>query len=157
MTDLNKSELRRLAEACRAESCADEGEEARRLLELHGEIEPEDILSLLDENDKLQADNSSMRGSLKAYAENMKKQIRESGRMQRERDQIRAEVEALRKDAGRYRWLRERSFGFSHDEAGRGISTMRWGEWHYDTPEGHAAQMDMAIDAAMAKEGSANG
>lgn len=63
-------------------------------------------------------------------------------------------LRAAEKDAARYRWLRERCFGFSHDEAERGISTMRWGEWQYDTPEGHIAQMDMAIDAAMANQES---
>lgn len=63
-----------------------------------------------------------------------------------------AERAELLRDAGRYRWLRERCFGFSHDEAGRGISTSRWGEWNYDTPQGHCAQMDDAIDDAMQSE-----
>jgi chromosome segregation ATPase len=64
--------------------------------------------------------------------------------------ELRARVAELERDAERYRWLRERCFSFSHDEAERGISTMRWGEWYYDIPESHSAQMDMAIDAAMA-------
>ena len=59
-----------------------------------------------------------------------------------------AEVEALRKDAERYRWLREKGLSFTHDAEHRGVSTMRWGEWDYDTPEGFAARIDAAIDAA---------
>lgn len=59
-----------------------------------------------------------------------------------------AEVEALRKDAERYRWLREKGLSFTHDAEHRGVSTTRWGEWDYDTPEGFAARIDAAIDAA---------
>lgn len=58
-------------------------------------------------------------------------------------------VKAL-KDAERYRWLRSQTFGFSHDEENRGICASRWGDWPYDTDEGHAAVMDAAIDSAMA-------
>ena len=60
---------------------------------------------------------------------------------------------ALVADAERYRWLRGRTFSFSHDEEGRGICASRWGEWPYDTDEGHAAVMDKAIDAARAEGG----
>lgn len=52
-------------------------------------------------------------------------------------------------DARRYRWLRDRGFGFAHDEFSRGISVSRWGYWPYDTDAGHAAVCDAAIDAAM--------
>lgn len=62
-----------------------------------------------------------------------------------------AEVEALRKDAERYRWLREKGLSFTHDAEHRGVSTMRWGEWDYDTPEGFAARIDAAIDAARSR------
>lgn len=58
------------------------------------------------------------------------------------------------RDAARYRWLRDRKFSFSHDEESRGIAGARWGEWPYDTDEGHAAVMDAAIDAAMQAQAS---
>lgn len=66
-----------------------------------------------------------------------------------ERDALLELVNELEADAARYRWLRSRGFGFSHDEAGRGISAERWGEWCLDSKEGFAAQADAAIDAAM--------
>lgn len=68
-----------------------------------------------------------------------------------ERDQLRAEVEALRNDAERYRWLREQ-------EAKDGIAVLPVGRWNmpallcttpFDSPE----MVDSAVDAAMsAKE-----
>ncbi len=59
-----------------------------------------------------------------------------------------AEFEALRADAARYRWLRGMGLSFVHDEERRGVSTSRWGEWDYDTPEGFAARIDAAMLAA---------
>lgn len=61
-----------------------------------------------------------------------------------ERDQLRAEVEALRKDAERYRWLRGRLPGSPYRIAGVIYS------------EG-GNSVDAVIDAAIAKEGNANG
>jgi len=66
-------------------------------------------------------------------------------------DRLTAERDAAVADAERYRWLRDRKFSFSHDEESRGIAGSRWGEWPYDTDEGHAAVMDAAIDAARAE------
>lgn len=57
-------------------------------------------------------------------------------------------------DARRYRWLRDRGFGFAHDEFSRGISVSRWGYWPYDSDAGHAAVCDAAIDAAMLARGA---
>lgn len=65
-------------------------------------------------------------------------------------DRLTVERDAAVADAERYRWLRDRKFSFSHDEESRGIAGSRWGEWPYDTDEGHAAVMDAAIDAARA-------
>ncbi|EOB7987715.1 TPA: hypothetical protein ACNRRD_001897 [Pseudomonas aeruginosa] len=98
MTD--HAELRRLAEACDVSRCADEGEERRRLHDFYDCVEPELILDLLDEIDRLKAEN-----------------------------------EALRKDAERYRWLR--------------------GASHFDTPQHKAFcktygdALDCEIDAAL--------
>ncbi|WJM93424.1 hypothetical protein QDY63_11275 [Pseudomonas brenneri] len=57
---------------------------------------PETILALIAENERLSADCSSMRGSLKANAASIKKLIKDGGRAARERDQLRAEVAGLR-------------------------------------------------------------
>ncbi|HCF2191697.1 TPA: hypothetical protein NIC60_000670 [Pseudomonas aeruginosa] len=70
MTD--HAELRRLAEACDVSRCADEGEERRRLHDFYDCVEPELILDLLDEIDRLKAGNEVLRGALKQFAEMLK-------------------------------------------------------------------------------------
>ncbi|CRM05038.1 hypothetical protein [Pseudomonas sp. 28 E 9] len=57
---------------------------------------PEAILALIAENERLRADCSSMRGSLKAYSATTKKLVKDGSRAARERDQLRAEVAGLR-------------------------------------------------------------
>lgn len=58
---------------------------------------------------------------------------------------LRAEAEALRKDAERYRWLRDRLFGADWDWNNEGVPVVlfRW-------PDGASigADLDAAIDAA---------
>lgn len=64
-----------------------------------------------------------------------------------ERDQLRAECEQLRKDAGRYRWLRERVYGPGPTGAYVGI----WSEEtsrYLDTFK-NQADVDAAINAAI--------
>lgn len=63
-----------------------------------------------------------------------------------------AEVGGDGKDAARYRWMRERGLGFTHDDRMRGISTTLWGHWPYDTAEGFGLAIDNAIDEAMRAE-----
>lgn len=91
MTD--HAELRRLAEACDVSRCADEGEDRRRLHDFYDCIEPELILSMLneiaendsvvavwrgrtqrteEERDRLKAENEVLRGALKQFAEMLK-------------------------------------------------------------------------------------
>ncbi|ENF0683618.1 TPA: ead/Ea22-like family protein [Pseudomonas aeruginosa] len=67
MTD--HAELRRLAEACDVSRCADEGEERRRLHDFYDCVEPELILALLDEIDRLKAENEVLRGALQAVVD----------------------------------------------------------------------------------------
>lgn len=88
MTD--HAELRRLAEACDVSRCADEGEERRRLHDFYDCIEPELILSMLneiaendsvvavwrgrtqrteEERDRLKAENDALRGALQAVVD----------------------------------------------------------------------------------------
>ena len=62
-----------------------------------GAATPSAVLALIAENERLSADCSSMRGSLKANAVSIKKLIKDGGRAARERDQLKAENEALRK------------------------------------------------------------
>lgn len=57
---------------------------------------PAAVLALIAENERLSADCSSMRGSLKANAVSIKKLIKDGGRAARERDQLRAEVAGLK-------------------------------------------------------------
>lgn len=59
----------------------------------------------------------------------------------RERDQLKAENEALRKDAGRYRWLRDKQ-------------TFIWLIQDWFPGEAMLTNVDADIDAAMAKEAS---
>ncbi|HBO8033537.1 hypothetical protein MMZ74_31265 (plasmid) [Pseudomonas aeruginosa] len=88
MTD--HAELRRLAEVCDVSRCADEGEERRRLHDFYDCIEPELILSMLneiaendsvvavwrgrtqrteEERDRLKAENEVLRGALQAVVD----------------------------------------------------------------------------------------
>ncbi|MDJ1418504.1 hypothetical protein [Pseudomonas aeruginosa] len=88
MTD--HAELRRVAEACDVSRCADEGEERRRLHDFYDCIEPELILSMLneiaendsvvavwrgrtqrteEERDRLKAENEALRGALQAVVD----------------------------------------------------------------------------------------
>lgn len=83
MTD--QAELRRLAEACDVSRCADEGEERRRLHDFYDCIEPELILSMLNEI----AENDSMVAVWRGRTQ----------RTEEERDRLKAENEALRQFA----------------------------------------------------------
>ncbi|EZI26390.1 hypothetical protein [Pseudomonas extremaustralis] len=56
---------------------------------------PAAVLSLIAENERLRADCSSMRGSLKANAVSINKLIKDGGRAARERAQLKAENERL--------------------------------------------------------------
>lgn len=67
---------------------------------------------------------------------------------------LRAEVEALRADAQRYRWLKDHSAYTTvtpciHGDA-IGPSRMRW---YHDSHQLHAFTLDAAIDAARAAQG----
>lgn len=75
---------------------ADEDEEMRALQQFHEEVSPETVLALIAENERLTADCSSMRGSLKAYAVTTKKLVKDGSRAARESDKLRAEVAGLK-------------------------------------------------------------
>lgn len=96
---------------------------------------PAAILSLLDELEQCRADANDVWGLAQGRADAI--------------DQLRAELEQYRKDAERYRWLKEQWHGFQH----------------YRDSTGTVANVDREIDEAiavcnwkpMAKEGGANG
>ncbi|MCW8021906.1 hypothetical protein [Pseudomonas aeruginosa] len=81
MTD--HAELRRLAEACDVSRCADEGEERRRLHDFYDCIEPELILSMLNEI----AENDSVVAVWRGRTQ----------RTEEERDRLKAENTELRR------------------------------------------------------------
>ncbi|MBA1192829.1 hypothetical protein G7007_08145 [Pseudomonas entomophila] len=89
---VDKQEIKVLALACTPARCADEAEESRRLAEFYSELTPEFVLALIEEIELIGADR-------KACWEEFKIQGRQL-------DQAKAEGEALRKDAERYRGVR---------------------------------------------------
>ncbi|WP_289328843.1 hypothetical protein [Pseudomonas sp. 'CRE Jenny 4'] len=159
MTDY--TELKRLAEAAQYENCEFQHELVAATKAFFVGCIPEQILALIAENERLSADCSSMRGSLKANAASIKKLIKDGGRAARERDQYRAEVaglktgyeayervnaelkaevERLRKDADRWQFVR--------NPVGSGSPFAIWSE-RTNLFLGKFA--DEAIDAAMGK------
>lgn len=139
MTDY--SELKRMAEAA-IKSGAENGErwpqdddwfEPERYgaeLEYVKSISPAAVLALI-------ADLEEARDGMKhSCAIRLKKEIE---RLQRESGQLKTEVEALRKDAERYRWLKSMHW-FE-------VSLSAYGDVFRDDGD-----LDSAIDAAMGKE-----
>lgn len=86
------------------------GEGAEANASFIAKANPAAVLSLLDESDRLENDNRSKNGSMKAFGEQIAKLQRAVknrdkllAKSKEENEQLRAEVEALRKDAERYR------------------------------------------------------
>lgn len=110
---IDKQEIKALADRVKTDRrfCADEYHHALA----------EAVLALLAEIDRLQAWRTPL--------------LKEREALIRQRDRLADENEALRKDAERYRWLRQ-------DDVEQCRISTRFNEEH----------MDAAIDAAMAKE-----
>lgn len=123
MTDLNKQELRRFASSLLSESPGGNGDPVPAIA-----MSAADVLSLLDEIDRLSFEP----------AKHSRRLI----------EQLRAEIESLRKDADRYRWLR-----CSDQLEGCAFSAVN--EWLW--ADGGFEAVTSAIDTAMAGEGNANG
>lgn len=90
---------------------ADEDEEMRALQQFHEEVSPETVLALIAENDRLHERKKLC--PIHARAECIvcvwpRPEASEVTRFKVERDQLKAENEALRKDADRYRFIRNR-------------------------------------------------
>lgn len=108
-------------------SGSSKNEEAMKDAEFIAAANPKTILALIAENEalraanmdsvdwvnsakadieRLEADNRSKNGSMKAFGEQIAKLQRSVKNREKQLDKRSAEVEALRKDAERYRWLR---------------------------------------------------
>lgn len=95
-------ELKRLAEACDIERCADGDDHTRRLTEFYCVVEPEDVAALIAENERL----SSHAKACEGIAEHNAKSFVE---LMAERDQLKAELERVRTDAEVLRNIAERA------------------------------------------------
>ncbi|MBG4728728.1 hypothetical protein ACOAM9_09940 [Pseudomonas aeruginosa] len=89
MTDTNK--LKELAAQYLANPSGTAGEDS----EFRAAANPQAILGLIAEVERLRADTSSMRGSLNAYSKSTKKLVKDGTRAAKERDRLKAENEAL--------------------------------------------------------------
>lgn len=152
MNDQNKAELRRLAEAAMnpmyiGDREAQSQERIRARSAFDAMARPSAVLSLLDENDQLKAESAQRIRSLQHMIDQTIPLVPVPGdpmwsrritidELLSERDQLRAEVEDMRKDAERWNWYAAKVAA----RVGVGLK-----------------KMNAEIDAAMAKEGSANG
>lgn len=101
---------------------------------------PATVLALIAENERLRADLDGEMDQARDF--NI-----EHAELQSERDHLKAENEALRKDAERYRWLREQNWAISEMAvATYPKESIKLG---YDCPFGD--RLDSAIDAAMGR------
>ena len=122
MTD--NTELKRLAEAANAVTSDARVEmtiasepgpnqaEIDAVTAFMGAATPAAVVALIAENERLRADCSSMRGSLKTNAVSIKKLIKDGGRAARERDQLKAELATERQR----RWDGNESAALERDE-----------------------------------------
>lgn len=153
---IDKDQLKALAEAA-IRSCEDSGQrwpqdddwfapdDDGEELEFVKAANPATILALLDEIDGLNAQHGRDSAELRRLCS-----MRDLARKQR--DQLKAENEALRKDAERYRWLRDPDNQCAvEDDSDYYMPPMVCGYVEHEDILTHEA-LDTAIDAAMAKE-----
>lgn len=139
MTDLKKQELRRLAEAAQFGGGAHEDIEFSNLLDLHQAVTPAAILALLDECERLHTENDEIKYlSLDDQRRRME--------AEKECEQLRGEVEALRKDAERWRLVRS-PVGTESSLA----------VWHEGRMPVFSAIADRMVDEAIANESARQG
>lgn len=78
------SELKKLLEACKESNCADASDFGRRIADLYDYLDPETVAEMVAENEKLNAIAYGVHGAFRMET-------------MQERDQFKAENEALRK------------------------------------------------------------
>ena len=105
------TELQKAAEYAAQDTIkfADEGEEMRALQQFHEEVDPETVLALIAENERLSTACTRAEQVINAESKAAAIATGRANLLQAERDQLKAECEALRKEADRYRWLRDKS------------------------------------------------
>lgn len=138
------TELQKAAEYAAQDTIkfADEGEEMRALQQFHEEVDPETVLALIAENERLSTACTRAEQVINAESKDAAIATGRANLLQAERDQLKAENEALREDARRHRWLRD-SCGLVEYKAIAGSIGPGM------LPSGEA--LDAAIDAAMGK------
>lgn len=105
------------------------------------------VLALIAENDSQRKDLQNLRADNAQLLYALKQEEQSYLVLRAERDQLKAENEALRKDAERYQWLRSRESAADPE-----ISVTRWNQISPDHAMGDAPRLevlDAAIDAAM--------
>lgn len=129
MEPVKVSEAERLAQEIDGERYGDVAAELRRLAAVERE------------RDGWKQVSKQWRGAAEIIHGMSKEDAQSIKELRADRDRLAAEVEALRADAERYRWLREHGDAGCTEKDGYGGQTLRMGEW-----------LDAAIDAAKAKE-----
>ena len=146
----NWDELKKAAEYAQDfDNFADEAEEMRALSKFYDEVDPYQVLALIAENEHLTKQLHMMvRQCLPLEAmEGMPgwSEVVEAHKAIEQRDQARAEVDALRKDAERYRRLR--SFHWNDSPLAVVRDPRRQVKLGADCPSGDI--LDTVIDAAI--------
>lgn len=147
---IDKEKLKELAEAANAVTTdvnitmavgADSGE-VKAVQDYLQMATPQAVLALLAEIERLSppAGQVSYQQQMEAWKSASSQDLRARGELMIQVDELKAENEALRKDAGRYRWLRDKQ-------------TFIWliQDWF---PGAEFTDVGAEIDAAMAKEAS---
>ena len=145
-------ELKRLAEDC-VHATSGYAKDAA-LFEFKGAVYPDELLALIAENERLERKNSNQVETIRQYQSHF------GGgdsilMITAERDQLRAEVEALRKDADRYRWL-IRNAEEIYFIGAKGFGVNLHLDPHYIGEDKVIADANDAIDAAMSKSEKGN-
>jgi hypothetical protein len=130
------SELKRLAEEAQSTFGSFDPSEAE--FDFMAAITPDVILALIAENKQLREDHDKQWRLAQSGIQNTEAVLAENAK-------LRTEVEALRKDAERYRWLRS-----VENDVAITFGTHAWEDLSDE-------YMDAAIDAAMGKGGRADG
>lgn len=148
---IDKAKLKALAEAVNESYAAlcehggDELAEAWHSAELAYDdaANPVVVLALLAEIERLSppAGQVSYQQQMEAWKSASSQDLRARGELMIQVDELKAENEALRKDAERYRWLRDKQ-------------TFIWLIQDWFPGEAMLTNVDADIDAAMAKEAS---
>ena len=168
---VGKQEMKALALACDPAKCADEAEEGRRLAEFYSELTPEVVMALLAEIERIGADRKACWEEFKVQGRQLDQLKGENKALQAGKrtvecrfevsedtlstirgclraaesdiDQLKAENEALRKDAERWRFVRNAVPNRSP-----------FAVWLEGSLPFLGSKADEAVDAAMAKESS---